>query len=469
MKIVYPFYRNFTAVLSIMTAFFLLACGDKEVTQTQATPVPAKPQWVDQRPMSGMYYIGIGSCSKYSQPLDYQTIAKKNALNDLASEISVKVQGSTFLNALEVNKNFSEEFISSITTTTNENIENFEVAGSWEDKGQFWIYYRLNKMDYAQQKAEKKSKSMSVAYDFYSRGLEAEKLNNPSAAIDAYMRGLFAIKEYWNELNEYPAEKGNVLLDNELYASLQRTIGGLSIKGAADKIVLSAQNNFSQDFKCTVLFNNAPSKGVKCSAGFPTTTAFSKAKEYISDDNGQFYVPVSKVNPSEKNKALSVQLQIEQLLPADLDHSVQMGLVKNIRTDSRQVPIDLVTPTFYIESGEQSFDNPTNAHLLGDAMQSALVQHGMRISTNITETDYILSLASNTRRGETNAQGFYVAFLDLSISVVRKNSGEVAYRENPSQIKGVQLNFSAANTEAYRKAKEKIEQEMVKSIVNAIM
>jgi len=58
------------------------------------------------------------------------------------------VQGQTFLNSLEVNDSFSEEFISNVSTSTDEKIQDYEVAGSWEDKNEYWIYYRLDKARY---------------------------------------------------------------------------------------------------------------------------------------------------------------------------------------------------------------------------------------------------------------------------------------------------------------------------------
>jgi hypothetical protein len=90
-------------LLMILIIALMAACKGKKDTAAagqQATIEIPPPEWVGNRPHSSMHYIGVGSCSKLSRPFDYQTIAKKNALNDLASEISVRVQGQTFLNSL---------------------------------------------------------------------------------------------------------------------------------------------------------------------------------------------------------------------------------------------------------------------------------------------------------------------------------------------------------------------------------
>jgi len=214
--------RTFGFFLFIV--LFVACKGGKDTTsasQKSTIEVPA-PEWVGNRPHSPSYYIGIGSCSKFSQPYDYQTIAKKNALNDLASEISVRVQGQTFLNSLEVNKSFSEEFISNVSTSTDAKIEEYEIAGTWENKNEFWVYYRLDKAQYQAQKMAKKAAALNLANDFYQKGIEAERNTNVTAAFDLYMRGIFALKDYWNESNEYLSTSGKVFLDNEIFGAMQK-------------------------------------------------------------------------------------------------------------------------------------------------------------------------------------------------------------------------------------------------------
>ena len=55
---------------------------------------------------------------------------------------------------------------------------------------------------------------MSAANDYYVKGLEAEAQGNVPSAIDLYLHGLFALKNYWNEVNEFNSETGKIFLDN---------------------------------------------------------------------------------------------------------------------------------------------------------------------------------------------------------------------------------------------------------------
>ncbi|MFN0031524.1 MAG: LPP20 family lipoprotein [Flavobacteriales bacterium] len=437
--------------------------GEKEVNKPEAAP-----EWVGSRPHNGAYYIGIGTCSKTTQPLDYQAIAKKNALNDLASEISVRIQGQTFLNSLEVNKNFSEEFISTISTTTDEKIEDYEVAGQWEDKDEYWIYYKLSKTSYQQAKLAKKNAALSQAHDYYVKGGDAEKLANIPAAFDLYMHGLFAMKEYWDEVNEYTTHEGvKIYLDNEMYASMQRIAGGLRFSVPVQKIILSSDNAYNSTISITVLYNSTPARGITVMHNYQRPR-YMKPRSGITDANGQVTASINDVSTVEKVNNLDLIFDLHPFIAEDLDLMIQKGLIKTMKTETMQVPIELVTPSFYITSSEKNYGNEATTAVLASTLNTELVKKGMRISQVNNETNYKLNITANTTAGGTS-QGFTVAYLEFTITITNAVSGETVYQESLSSIKGLQLNADAASMEAYKKGKEKIETEIVKSLLDAIM
>jgi hypothetical protein len=461
--------RNiFVGLLSAL--IFAVGCGgEKNVVGGKNTIVyePA-PQWVGQRPLNSSNYIGIGSCSKISQPLDYAAVAKKNALNDLATEISVRVQGNTFLNSLEVNKNFSEEFISTISTSTNEEIKDFEVAGIWENEKEYWIYYHLNKAEYQRQKMEKKMQALNAANDYYMKGLEAEKVANIPTAVDLYLRGLLEMKEYWSETNPFVNETGKeIFLDNEIYSSIQRACSGLVIELSSEKIVLSRENQFNISYSARVTYNGTPAKGVSVIYNYDKGR-FSKPKELISDEKGLIAVPVSDIDPAVKQNNMELRINADVFAGNDLDIKITSPLLKNTKTEKKQVPIDFVLPSFYIASDEKNFGNQSAHSTLSSAMKKYLTTQGLRFVDSIDQADYSISISSNTTQGGM-AQSFHVAYLEMSISVKEKVSSQTVYGESLNNIKGLQLNFDAAGIEAYKKGTEKIESSIGKALLEAIL
>lgn len=106
-----------------------------------------RPDWVKQHPVSGLSYIGIGM-AEISEG-DYQQKAKQNALSDLVSEIQVVIAANSLLNTLEDDGNVKQTFAESIRTEARAEIENFRLVDSWRSDNEYWVYYELNKGDYA--------------------------------------------------------------------------------------------------------------------------------------------------------------------------------------------------------------------------------------------------------------------------------------------------------------------------------
>lgn len=451
-------------LLLLILALLASACGkEKKVT---ATNTPAeRPAWIDQRPVNNGYYIGIGSSSKTSQPLDYQAIAKKNAMADLTSEIKVRVQGSTFLNSLEVNKNFSEEFISNITTTSDEKIEDFEVAGVYETKTDFWIYYRLSKAEYQSQKMRAKQSAMSMANDYFVRGQEAEGRNDLRVAMDQYFHGLFALREYWDEENTFLTDKGSVYLDHELYSRIQSIVTGIQLS-APERVDINAQNDFTEKVAVKAMYKGQPVSGVVVNYRYPREK-FSRIKTVATDAAGLATIDVENIDTAAPNKSLNLEIDIESWLPNDLDVYTEKGLMKSVTTDKKVVPINFTTPSFFVKSNEKMYGTPTEAVLQKKA-QAALIGKGLRITANEKSADYILELRAETTNGQAT-QGFFVAFLNLQTTVIKVTSGEAVFQDVQSEIKGVQLSQAAAGTDAYKKGESKLEEQIVPAMIKAIL
>ena len=92
----------------LRSLFILSFC----LLQTSAFGGTKKPAWLEQRPVTPFYYIGIGSAAKEGSEADYRQKAKDNALQDLSSEIQVNIS-SEFIHGLTEKSGIVEEDIKS--------------------------------------------------------------------------------------------------------------------------------------------------------------------------------------------------------------------------------------------------------------------------------------------------------------------------------------------------------------------
>lgn len=447
-------------LISLLLTLVLVSCASKKV---QETVVP-KPSWVDQRPIDNAYYIGVGSASKQMDPLNYAQTAKKNALDDLSSEISVTVKSSSFLNTMETNNFFQEEFTSNIATYTEERIEGFEVVGAWEDEQDYWIFYRLSKSKHEAIKAEKKRLAMNSAANFYTKGRSAEAEGNLSAAFDLMFRGLFELTAYWNEVNEYTYEGRDVFLDNEIFSHLRQMINNLDLKITPEALVLNPENGFRTEALVSLTLDGKPVPNVLHKYKFDDGR-YKRFKEFRTDPSGYASLPIREVNPKNFHNELEVSLILDDLVPSDLDPQLIQPLVETLQSPSTRAAISMEMPVIYMLSTEKNLDQEEQKWL-ASAMTKKLSSEGYVFTERIDQADYLVYISAETREGGTS-QGFHVAYLNMNVQV-RTHNDDIIYQSNLNDIKGLQLNYRAAGIEAFKKGAKQLEKDICKDIVDAI-
>lgn len=459
--------KLFTKYFLFATLVLLGACGGKDTVKTVVPPPQPKPEWVSSRPVNSAYYIGIATCSKITQPTDYQAIAKKLALNDLATEISVKVEGQTFFNSMEVNKAFSESFSSNVTTSSSELLEDYEVAGIWEDKETYAIYYKLNKYDYQSKKALKKENTLKSAFDYLKKGREAKKLGNIPSAIDLLYHGLFALKPYWTEVNQMKDESGNeIFIDNELFSEIRSILADLRFETPLKNIVLSSSNTFKAQVPVMITYKSVGVRGINVKYSYQRDN-YMKPKTVMSDNDGIILADIDNASLKAKNNALELSLLVDALVPQDLDSDLALSLINGINTDQRKIPIEVLAPSFFVSSNEFKLDG-TKTTTLAEATRNALIAKGMRIATSESNADYVIYINTNPRAGE-DIQGFKVAYIDGKINVNDTKTNGSIYENSINGVKGVQLSHENAVLEAYKKQRENIESTLINEIIKIIL
>lgn len=446
----------------------LVGCGTpKGTVESEIEPIPVKPSWVDNRPVSGAYYIGVGVASKLREPIDYQQVAKKNALNDLASEISVVIEGETFLNTLEVNKLFHEEFVSSIMSSTNERLEAYEVGGLWEDKETYWIYYRLSKAEHARIKREKKDQALNAAYDYFLKAQDASANRNMAASIDMHIRALFEIKTYWTEVNEFLVDGKTIYLDNEIYSSLSATVSGMNIEPRSPTVVLSHENDFTNQMMVMVLFEGKPMPNIPLVYEYDKGK-YARPKTVLTNHEGVARITVANANISNAENLLEINIDLDDLVGSDLDQKLLKPILSNLRTDTEKLPIDIVFPSAFLQFEEKNFDTISDIPHLSNAIKSELTKKGIRFTESPASANYLIRVESNTTRGGTS-QGFHVAYLSMTISVIDTKTNKEVYRQAESSVKGLQLNFKSAGLEAYKNGGKKIKESLAEELISSIL
>ncbi len=451
---------------------FLLLLSACRARQTVQPPEPAgqvelpKPAWVTGRPVSSADYIGIGIASK-TRP-DYQETAKKNALNDLASEISVQVEGNSLLYTLDRKYKFDEEFTSTIRTSTQERLEGYELVDTYESGSEYWMYYRLDKEAHARAKAARKQQAIDQATDLYKRARAGLAAGDLRTAFDLDLRALVAMKDYWGENDLVPIGERSVPLANELFNDLQRMAGGVHLAVLPERCALDWSNRFRRELLITASF----AAGGKALPQLPLIIGFPGAEGKVNesrntDADGRARITIQRVSLAAAAPEAVVELDLKALVSKDIDPAFTAPLLGSLAVPAVHVPIDRLLPKVFFTGHERNLGQVLGNDPLALVLKEELTAKGFRAVDCPVDADLVVEVVADTRpAGESS--GFFTAVLDETIKVIDRRSGETIHEAGKQGIKGIQLDHGKAGMDAYKKAAQEVRAEVVPALLNAL-
>jgi len=301
------------------------------------------PNWVSSRPVSPLYYIGISSSSKNNT--NFQKIAKRNALDDLLSEIRVTIQSVSILNQVDKNGTFREEYQSIIKSSVADEIENLELVDSYEDENNYWVYYRILKEDYARQKEQNRDKAQKMALQFFEKAQISESTNNYVTAIDFYLQSLLAIKAYWGENIEVSYQNKSLFLAIESYTQLQGILDKINIVPNVNTLQFSSIQENKQ-----LIINTRDQSGINIPK-IPLLLTFLpqriQPKNYFTNENGDANITVS-LNGRDDFDQIEILLNLKHFSKGNSDDRFYQYLMQSLRCPIQK--IDLIIPEFSINN-----------------------------------------------------------------------------------------------------------------------
>lgn len=446
----------------------LMGCKGSKSVQLETPVAVERPGWLVERPMSGLYYTGIGYGSK-ARP-DFQEAAKKNALNDLASEISVNIEGNSLLYTLERAYKFEEEFTSTIQATTSELLEGYEMVDSWSNANEYWVYYRLDKAEHARLKALRRKRAMDKAKDLYLKGEDNLRAGNIREAFDNQLRGLLAMKDHWNEQSEVDVSGEKVYLGNVMFGRLQDMAANIRLGVLPQRAVLDLTNDFRRELRVEAEYHDdeltTNLSQLPLLIETPRNGRVFKERRTV-DSDGVLLFEIKNVDPTQHEDA-RLTVDMDALISDDFKDPLVNSLVKTLTAVTVDVPVEIVMPKVFMVSKERNFGRDLLEHPgVSGALKQAMTERGFTFTT-AANADLIVNLKASTRKGG-EMSGFYTAYLDLEIIFERVSDGSVIHQTSEKSIKGVQLNWRKAGTEAYKKGAEQMSKRIVPQMVESLL
>lgn len=412
-------------------------------------PASDRPDWVIRKPTSEEYYIGIGSASIIDP--DYLANAKLEALDDLATDISVNIESSSLLNQIENRAGYSEQYQSIIKTTTRQAIELYEQVSSWNNDRYYWVQYRLSKQEFYDLNARKRQAALSISKDHYENGIKAEKGGEIIQSLHFYAQSIEALANYLNETNEIQIESRSIDAAVEAYSKVVTHLSEIAL------IPDSLQYSFKQGESNKLITIMAKTK-----QGIPVSSLAVKINsrlKKLTDRKGKVQVNVSRKLMTDK---LVVKADFDFLR----EYPITRSLVKAVAPARLTILIDAPPITVSIHSDERNLNMKMNQQVLQVMMEKLLAQKGYRIVEE--KSDFKVEINSNTRQGSERS-GLFTSYLDFTVAIWNQTAEQV-YSDSFSNIKGIHSSYQSAGLSAYRNAEndllDELEDAITKNFIN---
>ena len=415
------------AKLTLLLLFLvaLSSCASSSKTTSTSTPTVSnpKPSWVKMRPIDRSSYIGIAVISKKYTP-DYQAVAKKNALYDLASEIKVNINSSSILYSIEKNDRLKEEYLSNIKTSTSQSLEGYELIDNWEDDKEYWVYYKLNKLKHAEIQQRKKNAATSLAFDHYKNAKGYENDKNILLASSSFIQGLKALENYLGEENKVDFEGQSIDLGSKLSTDLQKMLSDISLSVSPSS--LSVKRGFKKEYKCVVkaTYKNNDAQDIPLAYHFITGKGDLNEGTF-TNEKGVADLVVQKVSSELAHQEVGISIDNESLAKKANADDFMVHWIASLPSQDTKVALDVKNPILFVVSEEKNFGKNINKDLLKNEMQNLLAKEGFEFTQNLKNADMILSIDADTEKASAN-NGINVSYLHASFQVLSKTNQELS-------------------------------------------
>ena len=438
--------------------FTLASCKIKKEVVADTVEIKV-PLWVSSRPNDGFKYVGVGFSEK-GKGGNYQIEAKKNALYDLSSEIKVNISSNSVLYTVQNNNNFNENFNSLINLTNTDNIEGYQLVDSYENEKQYWVYYILDKQEYANQKAQKKQQIISKATNLINLSFVDEKNKEFSSCLKKRIQAFGVLTPYLSEeINFDPTKTNGIKTVFDLTAIIQTQLQSISILQQKELPILKPyQLTYAPIIYSLELKSKTPLQN------FPLIATSDEERIKINDktttnEKGELQLKVNYVEPINQTAAFALSPDISSLMGSDsLGRTGIIVLKQFIQTPALKVQARVNNINIFVTATEKNFGKPTGLNLIEAIINQKFNGQEVQIVSKSEEADYIIESVAETQEDISSdilESNYNIKLAALVISLQLKNNAtkEVIYKTQVNEVYGYANNLEKAGMNAYSNPK----------------
>ncbi len=453
--------------LILLSAGMLVSCkGSQSSGEQEVDQGDSKPYWLSGAGFDQGYYIGVGYALKNSG--NYVEIAKKNALEGLISEIKVQVSSSSLLTQIDKDNEFKEEYESTVKTSAAEEIQDFELAGTYEDQSGYWVYYRLSKSKYAAMKAQEEQDAIDLTMQMRKNAISDENAGNLAGALSYYAKGFKSLEKFLGSPTRVDINGETVFLGVDLFTRTQKVMEKLEIE--VDPKVVETDRRLDKGLKIRAVVKNTSSGKVE--EGIPVRASFAVGggdvhPSYYSDADGKLTVLVSRIDSRDARQKLKVAVDPSVFIGDKNDQLASMVLQSLVQPKDF-VEISIKRPTIFVSTEETVMGKKDPSLSYYPIIKNALTKAGFSLSQSKANSGLSMVISGSLDKGPKSGSTC-ITYSNLQIAVSESGTGEQIYQGGFSKIKGYSSDYERSARYAYNEGLKVLEDEKIPELINSIL
>lgn len=445
------------------------SCAPAAINSSLKTDLQnTKPVWLTAKPSQDGYYIGIGHSGKDGTN-NYIQSAKKSALEDLVSEIKVNVSATSVLSSMDVNKEFSEKYEQIIQTTAVDEIEEFEQVDAWEDERNYWIYYRLSKQRYHEIKEQKKRDAVTLSLDFFTKAKQSERAGQTVESLGFYFQGFRAIEKYLGEPIRIEFEGKEILLTNEIIASIQQQLDKIQVKTTPTSLELNRRVALNSQ---SVIGNASYKQSGQPVIDLPLKAAFEKGAgdvfpSYKTDQGGNAKILLTKISSRDLEQTVGVKVDVLAFAGENASDIYSLVAQKLVVPKANLV-LKVQRPLVFVTASEKSLGVDKSNRQVTNKIKNYLANAGFEFTDDRNLAELWVDVQSDSEKGSASGS-IFITYVTAVIKVATAKDNKEIYATTLDRIKGYSLDYERSSQEAYNKSLDALEKEKLPELLNAIL
>lgn len=380
-----------------------------------------RPDWVRQHPVDRLNYSGVGMAEVSEK--DYQQKAKQNALSDLVSEIKVEIATRSLLNTIEEAGSVKQTFAESIRTQTREEIEDFRLVDSWQGDNEYWVYYELNKNDYADFVEARRQKAIRNGFDFWYKGNVVLRQGDLVTAIELFSKGMDAIRPVLNQELFCSYEGKTINLGTELYAALAGVFDGVAVVLNPPTVSGVPFQGIKEPIAVGVYRNGSPLRNIRLKAEFISGSGDLSSMS-PTGETGVTALYVHNITSKQARQQIGISLVDDAF--SVFRKGAYAALFKQILSSLPKTTLTIETEQTQVSAYVKSVRNDVD--IVERTVKSLLNNNFFNVVTSPSEADVIVMLDNKCRKGNTipgELYNFIEFFSTLGIKVTNNRTGQI--------------------------------------------